>query len=276
VRVLVTGGRGRIGAAVVAALQAGGDETVVFDAADGWDVRDIVALRRAAAGCEAIVHLGAIPGDTGAPEEIMSVNVIGTWQVLRVALELRHPRLVMTSSAQAVGVYMGHRLPDYLPLDDAHPSYPGTPYAQSKYLDEQLCAAVTRTHGMATVCLRPPLVMTDALLAELGAADPDDAVDWNHGSWIHVDDVASAVVSALRCPGPGHAVLLLSAADTRSDVPTAELLRRVYPSVPWRGAPLESLDPHVSLVDASAAGRMLGWSPRRRFHAAVAAGRERP
>ena len=275
-RVLVTGGRGRIGVAVVAALRDAGEEPVVFDAADGHDVRDLAQLRDVAGECGAIVHLGAVPADVGAPEEIMGVNVIGTWQVLRLALELGHDRFVMTSSLQATGLCMGQRLPEYLPVDDAHPAYPSTPYAHSKYLDEQLCAAVTRTHGMATVCLRPPLVVNDALLAELGTADPANPTDWNHGAWVHVDDVAAAVLCSLRCPDPGHAVLLLSADDTRSDVASADLLATLYPSVPWRGAALETLDPHVSLVDDSNARRVLGWAPRRRFHDAAVPAGERP
>lgn len=57
-RILVTGHRGRV------------------------DLLDHAAVRRAADGCAAIVHLGAIPNDNaGSPEQIMAVNVLGTWHV---------------------------------------------------------------------------------------------------------------------------------------------------------------------------------------------------
>jgi nucleoside-diphosphate-sugar epimerase len=200
----------------------------------------------------------------------MSINVLGTWQVLRLALELGHPRFVMTSTAQVTGVYYRQRDPDFLPLDDTHPSYPSTPYAHSKYLAEALCESVTRVYGMATVCLRPPLVLTEESLLRQRAAASDlreeDNREWNFGSWVHADDVAGAVLAALRCPDPGHAVLLLSAEDTLSVRPTRELLEAVYPGVPWRGADLAAADPHLALLDASGARRVLGWAPRRRFH----------
>jgi hypothetical protein len=57
-----------------------------FDLAGGADVLDPAAVRSAARGCAAIVHLAALPHDTaGSPEQIMAVNVLGTWHVLLAA-----------------------------------------------------------------------------------------------------------------------------------------------------------------------------------------------
>src|SRR5207302_2726161 len=90
--------------------------------------------------------------------------------------------------------------------------------------------------------------------------------DWNFGSWVHVDDLAAAVVSALSCPPLGHVVLLVSARDTTSIRTTPELLDSLYSGIPWRGPELSESDPYMSLADASRAEKVLGWRPAHRFH----------
>jgi nucleoside-diphosphate-sugar epimerase len=84
VRILVTGHRGHVGAPVASFLERCGHEVVGFDRVEGKDLLDLAAIRRAAAGCAAIVHLAALAHDTaGSPEQIMAVNVLGTWHVAR-------------------------------------------------------------------------------------------------------------------------------------------------------------------------------------------------
>jgi nucleoside-diphosphate-sugar epimerase len=62
------------------------------------------------------------PHDTaGEPEQIMAVNVLGTWHVLLAAEAAGMTRVIHFSSAQVFGIGDGERLPDYLPVDDAHP-----------------------------------------------------------------------------------------------------------------------------------------------------------
>ena len=86
VRVLVTGHRGHVGGPVARHLADLGYEVAGFDRADGDDLLDLGQVERAAAGCAAVVHLGALPHDTaGSPEQIMSVNVLGTWHMLLAA-----------------------------------------------------------------------------------------------------------------------------------------------------------------------------------------------
>jgi nucleoside-diphosphate-sugar epimerase len=86
VRVLVTGDRGAVGVPVAGWLRRAGYEVAGFDRAGGADVLDVAAVRRAARGCGAVVHLAALAHDSaGSPEQIMAVNVLGTWHVLLAA-----------------------------------------------------------------------------------------------------------------------------------------------------------------------------------------------
>ena len=154
-RILVTGDQGRIGIAVRERLEADGDEVVGFDAAAGDDILDAAAVRRVARGADSIVHLAGLVDDKA--EEIMSVNLLGTWHVLLAAADAGVSRVVYTSSGKALGLL--EREPAYLPVDDAHPGLPSRPYGLSKWLAEQLCESFTNATAIPTICLRPVLVL---------------------------------------------------------------------------------------------------------------------
>jgi nucleoside-diphosphate-sugar epimerase len=264
VSVLVTGHRGRLGAAIARALEAAGYEVRGFDLADGGDVRDRAALERAARGVSAIVHVAGIAGDRpGEPAEIMAVNLLGTWNVLLAAEAQGVGRIVYFSSGKALG--MLERDPDYLPVDDGHRGLPSLPYALSKWLAEEMCAAFTARSGIDTLCLRPVQVFDAASYAASLAAPawrPGSKGYWHMGVHIDVRDVASAALAALECSARGHHRLLLSAADIAAHRPTLELVAELLPTVPWQDQAAYASDPYRSLIDTSGARRVLGWSPR--------------
>jgi NAD+-dependent farnesol dehydrogenase len=112
-RVLVTGGTGYLGRAIVRALHARGHDPVIFArsaAASGLpghgidgDVRDEPALERAARGCDAICHSAALVSVwRRRRQDFDEVNVGGLENVLRVAARLRLSRIVYTSSFLAL------------------------------------------------------------------------------------------------------------------------------------------------------------------------------
>src|SRR6266568_4329737 len=102
-KVLVTGGTGYLGRAVVRALASRGHSLVVFARTatrsglpgtpiDG-DIRDRAALERAAAGCDAISHSAALVSIwRRRPEDFDEVNVGVLRNVLAAAASLRTPR----------------------------------------------------------------------------------------------------------------------------------------------------------------------------------------
>jgi farnesol dehydrogenase len=112
-RVLVTGGTGYLGAAVVRALQSHGHDPVVLarrasaaalpgTALEG-DIRDVAVVRRAAASVDAIIHAAALVSLWRArTEDFDEVNVGGLTNVLDVARERGIRRIVCTSSFLAL------------------------------------------------------------------------------------------------------------------------------------------------------------------------------
>ncbi len=251
-------------------LAAGGHPVVGFDLADGDDVLDAVAVRDAAAGCSAIVHLAALAHDTaGTPEDIMAVNVLGTWHVLLAAAASGALRVIHFSSVQALGIAEGERLPDYFPVDDDHPRRASRPYGLSKRLAEDLCEAFTATTGIPTVSLRPMAVWeADAYerIAERRRAQPRSEWEpfWEYGAFVDVRDVARAVEQALAVPLAGHHRALLCAQDISGSAPSLELVRRLASAVPVRDAARYEREPRRALFDCSSAHTVLGWRPAYR------------
>ncbi len=152
------------------------------------------------------MHAGAIPNDSqGTAADILVTNVGGTWHVLLAAQQVGMRRVVSFSSIQVFGCSAGEGEPDYLPIDDDHPRRAARPYGNSKRLGEDLCDAWSAQTGIPTVTLRPPTVLGEE---PFGRIDPGDL---ERRAFVHVDDVADAVVRAVTVPVDGHLTLLLSA-----------------------------------------------------------------
>lgn len=266
-RILLTGDRGRLGRPVRARLEADGHDVVGFDAAAGDDVRDPAAVRAAAAGCDAIVHLAGLPDDLGAPaDDVMAVNLLGTWHVLQAAKAAGASRVVYASSGKALG--MLERDPAYLPVDDAHPGLPSKPYGLAKWLSEEMCESFTRSTGIATICLRPVLVLDEREWDERAPGPempPGRGRSWHLGVFVDVQDVVEAVVCALTCPDPGHVRALLCGEDVASPRASADLVAEHLPHVPWRDGEPYPPGSRRALVDTTAARERLGWAPRVRW-----------
>jgi UDP-glucose 4-epimerase len=270
VRVLLTGDRGRIGVGISERLCDEGHEVVGFDAMAGDDVRDLDALKRAAAGCAAIIHAAGQPDDPEAdPSALMATNLLGTYNALLAARAAAARRFVFFSSGKAIREL--DRPPEYLPVDDDHPGRPWRPYGLAKWLCEEMCEAFTRSTGITTVCLRPVAVLDEsdyaAARARGSSTFPSDQ-PWNLGVFIDLADVATAVLAALVRPENGHARLLLCASDIASDCPTLDLVRERLPEVRWRSEEDRALyvaDPSRSLLDCRRAREALDWTPSVRW-----------
>lgn len=265
--VLLTGHKGRLGTAIAQHLRDRGYGVRGFDLVEGGDVRNSAALLDAARGVDSIVHVAGLAGDRPAePAGIMAANLLGTWNVLLAAEAHAIRRVVYFSSGKALG--MLERDPDYLPVDDDHRGLPSQPYALSKWLSEEMCAAFTARTNIDTLCLRPVQVFDQSSYAQAMAAPgwrPESKGSWHMGVHVDIRDVAAATSAALECAAGGHRRLLLCADDIAAPRPTLELVAELLPSVPWRGGPEYVHEPYRSLVDTRRARETLGWEPQFRW-----------
>ena len=271
-KVAVTGASGRVGRAAIAALLAEGIEVLGIDrqftAKPGWpflraDLRDLGQVYGALAGHDAVLHLAAIPAPTGLPaEEVFGNNTAAAFHVHEAAARLGIRRVVSASSVSAYGFPFQHRwsVPEYFPLDEAHPLLPQDPYGLSKAVGEQIAAAYSRRGAGEAVSLRISHVVDDTTIDALLEKVENDPGRFAPELWsyVHERDVARACVLALTRPLTGHLALHVTAADTASREPTDALLARWFPGIEIRGH-----DPaqRWSLLDASAGERVLGYRP---------------
>ncbi len=229
------------------------------------------------AGVDAVIHLGALANDRpGSEDEVLSINVQGTWNILIACVEAEVGRVVYYSSVNSLGNFQGHRPSAYLPIDDAYPRHPMSPYQLSKHLSEEACKCYSARYGMVTVALRPMWVVARHHYEHWGGHDMERRMEWGRKDyWAYVDmrDVCDAGVRGLTVENVRHDAFLLAAGNTLIDIPTAELLDRFYPDTPWHGDRAEyfAQDPYRSLVDCAHAKEVLGWEPRHNWRTEVKA-----
>lgn len=279
-RVLVTGARGRVGRATVAALQRAGHDIVGTDLgtpvherplpgepeyvqADLTDAGSAYAVVR---GCDAVVHAAAIPDPQHHPPHVVfGNNVTSTFNVIAAAVRLGARRLVHLSSVTVHGFFFAEHpwLPEYAPIDEQHPIRPQDPYALSKHVGEQLCDAAVRRSDLRCISIRLSWVQWESNYERsLGPQVRDPGV-LQPDLWSYTDghDLADALVLAVESDLPGHEVCYVAAPDNATGRPFGEILRRYYgEAIPLRG-PLPR--PDASGISSARAQRLLGYRPTR-------------
>ena len=215
--VLVTGGTGYLGRAVVEALRAAGHDVVLFSRAasrsglpvrkvDG-DIRDRTALGAAAACCDAIIHSAALVAVwRRRARDFDDVNVGGLSNVLAVARQAGISRVLYTSSFLALPPGGLERAPAW------------NDYQRTKASADHLAGSAVE-QGVPLIRMYPGVIygpgpVTDGNLVGRMIADHlkgrlPGVVGADHiWSFSFVDDVAAAHVAALTAGVPGRRYLL--------------------------------------------------------------------
>lgn len=295
-RVLVTGGKGRVGRAAVDILDAAGHDVTVTDLQrPSWDTPDprspaadrlpyvqadltdfgqvsaliggTVATHGPVGGrFDAVVHAAAHPAPVAhAPHVVFANNMLGVFHVVEACVRWGVPRLVNVSSETVPGFIFAERpfLPAYLPLDEDHPVAPQDPYALAKHFGEQLCDAAVRRSDLRAISLRPTWVQSgDSWVHNLGPLVRDrDAPSPTGWAYVDADDLAEAIRLACESDVPGHEVVYVAAEDTVGGRDLHASWRAAHPDAPTELRPVAR--PDAGGIDTSKARDLLGWQPRR-------------
>src|SRR6476661_1967868 len=278
--VVVTGGAGKLGGAVVTDLQLHGYDVVLFDRtrpADGVvgsrtayvpvDLTDYGQVLDAMLGVEerydhvdALVHLAAVPapGIVG-DHATFANNMNGTWNVVSAARRAGVKNIVWASSETVLGLPFDTP-PPYVPVDEEYPPRPESTYSLVKTMEEAMAAQLCRWD--------PELKMFGMRFSNVMRPEDyrafqdfqDDATKrkWNLWGYIDARDGAQAVRRGLESDLTGCEIFVIANADTVMERPNAELLAECFPDVEVRGNP----GPHDTLLSIDKARRVLGFEPQ--------------
>jgi UDP-glucose 4-epimerase len=282
-RILVTGARGKVGRRVVLAAQDAGHRVVATDIgtpeygpatdpraarylrADLTDYGQAIAVVHEARP-DVVVHTAGLPDPSHDPAHVVfTTNVAATFSVAEAVARAGVPRLVYLSSETVPGFVTAERpfLPDYLPVDEDHPIRPQDGYALSKYVGEEICAALVRRTDVTAVSIRPSLVVSADMYATFVAQLQQAPVRPfpNQWSYVDVDDLADLVLLAATASTTGHEVVYAAQPDNLLGRPLAELVRSAYGA---EAPPLRALErPEAGGIAIGKARSMFGWNPRR-------------
>ena len=321
--ILLTGGAGYIGSHVAAPLVSAGHRVVCFDnlsnsdpavmdrleAITGHavplvtgDIRDGDALREVLRdhNIEAVIHfagLKAVGESVAEPMKYYDNNVRGTLSLLEAMADCGAKTLVFSSSATVYGQ------PQYLPLDESHPTSATNPYGRTKLMIEEMLADVAAAdpewriailryfnpvgaHDSGLIGENPngipnnlmPFVSRVAAgrLAELSVFGNDYDTPDGTGvrDYIHVVDLAEGHVAALGAIAKSEEALSiwnLGTGQGYSVLDMVEAFERVNGvSIPYRIAPRRDGDVASCFASPDRAARELGWKAERGLDAMCA------
>jgi UDP-glucose 4-epimerase len=297
-RVLVTGGAGTIGTAVVRRLLRDGDfEVRVSDQreAPGWmaercdvhtgDLRVLDEARAATEGCTHVIHLAAIVGGIGnfhkLPHTLLEVNNALYNGVFRAALDARVERLVYVSSS------MVFENATQFPTTEEHvrecPA-PWSAYGFSKLAGEVYCRALSDEHGLPYTICRPfnaygpgevpdpepgiAHAVPDLIKKVLAGQQPLEIFGSGKQTrtLTHVDDIADGVVTAMSHPAAENEDFNISASDERTVAEIAEIIWEACGRDPadfeLKHLPSFEVDVQRRWPSVEKARRLLGWEAR--------------
>ena len=303
-KVLVVGGAGYIGSHMVKMLLAGGHQVVTFDNLSGGfrdavlggefvegDLADRLALDNVFTlhRPDAVMHFASfiqVGESVQLPDKYYRNNFSNTVNLLDAMVAHGVKRFIFSSTAAIFGE------PEYVPIDELHPTRPLNPYGRSKWMVEQMLVDYGLAFGLRYVCLRYfnaagadpdgllgerhqpethliPLVLQAASGRRAHIAVFGRDYDTPDGTcirdYIHIADLCSAHLLALNMLSDGgHSNCFnLGNGEGFSVQQVIDAAQRIAGvSIQIVDAERRAGDPARLVADASRARRVLGWAPR--------------
>ena len=302
-KILVVGGAGYIGSHVVKALRDAGESPVVFDNLSSGLRENLLAgipfifgdllfleqLKSAMEGVDSIIHLAALKAAGESmikPEKYAENNLCGTINLLNAATAANVKNFVFSSSAAVYGE------PQYLPMDESHPTEPISFYGYTKLEIENLLSWYSQLRGLRFCSLRYfnaagydvdgelngleqqpnnllPIILETIMgkreIVEVFGTDYETGDGSCIRDYVHVTDLADAHLRALDYLNDQKQDLLVNL-GTSNGLSVLEVLRiaREVCAAEFKVTlgPRRPGDPAVVLAKADLATELLGWRPK--------------
>ncbi len=285
-RVFFTGGSGKAGRHAITYLQAQGHTVVNADRVpSGLDVSELLvdlcdagqvigAMSQYADFHElepgtgvpkydAVVHFAAVPRVMiGTDGECFRQNTLSTYNVIEAAVKLGIPKVIFASSETTYAVCFadGELKPEYVPIDEDHPTVPHDSYAMSKVCNEVTGKSFQARSGIDIYGLRINNVIEPHEYAEQFPAYMDDPALRRRNIFAYIDarDLGHMVDCCLKTDGLGYEVFNVSNDDLSVGITSDEVIERFYQGVPVK----RDMRPDETFYANDKAKRMVGFAPK--------------
>lgn len=284
-RLLFTGGSGKAGKHCIDYLRNQGHtilnvdlidlghdsvQTRLADITDAGQIFDVMSsyanyheldLGQGVPKFDAVIHFAAIPRlMMTSDNECYRVNTLGTYNVLDAAIKFGIKKVIFASSETTYGVCFadGEVKPDYLPIDENHPTIPQDSYAMSKVVNEATAKSFQRRSGIDIYGLRINNVIEPHEYKEKFPAymENPDLRRRNIFSYIDARDLGQMVQKCLDTDGLGYEVFNVSNDDHSVGLSSEKLIETYYQDI-------EIKTPRVpeSFYSNEKAKKLLGFQP---------------
>ncbi|MDF0602848.1 NAD(P)-dependent oxidoreductase [Psychromarinibacter sp. C21-152] len=294
-RILFTGGSGKAGRHVVPYLLAQGHRVLNVDKvpldvdgvdnriADLTDAGQVYDIMHSYAGFDelapgtgvprfdAVVHFAAVPRILlTSDNECYRTNTLATYNVIDAALKFGVRKVVFASSETTYGIcfFDGELKPDYLPIDEDHPTVPQDSYAMSKVCNEVTGRSFQRRSGADIYGLRINNVIEPHEYQDRFPGFFADPAVRRRNIFAYIDarDLGQCVECCLKTDGLGYEVFNVSNDDHSVNLTGTELVERFYQGVPVT----KDMGPHETFYSNEKAKRLLGFAPAHGWRDVVA------
>ncbi len=289
-RIVIFGGGGFIGSTIADRLLVDGHELRIFERprvqpyrmfasheSVEWiegDLSSMHDVEQAADGMDAVMHLVSttLPkGSNDDPIYDVQSNVVASLQLLDAMVQKKVTRVIFISSGGTV-----YGAPQYLPVDEAHPTEPQVSYGITKLTIEKYLSLYRQLHGIRPVIMRVanPYGERQRIETAQGAVgvfvhralrgQPIEI--WGDGSvtrdYIHVQDVADAFAQALVYEGDRTCFNISAGVGVSLNELVVMLGEVLGQSLDVRYLPGRPFDVKVNVLSNALAHQELGWVPR--------------
>ena len=212
---------------------------------------------------DAVVHFAAIPAILVRPDnETFRINALSTYNVIDAAVKLGITKVIFASSETTYGICFadGETTPEYVPIDEEHPTVPHDSYAMSKVVNEVTARSFQARTGIDIYGLRINNVIEPheyetnfpAFVADPGLRRR------NIFAYIDARDLGHMVDCCLRTDGLGYEVFNVSNDDTSVGITSEEVYERFYAGVERR----REMGDYETFYANNKAKRLVGFAPQ--------------
>lgn len=286
-RVFFTGGSGKAGRHAIAHLVECGHRVVngdmvplgmsgvadlridltdagqVFNALSAYAGQDELEPGTGVPHYDAVVHFAAIPAILFRPDnETFRINVLSTYNVIDAAVKLGIGKVIFASSETTYGICFadGEVRPEYVPVDEEHPTVPQDSYAMSKVVNEVTARSFEARSGIDIYGLRINNVIEPHEYASKFPAFVADPALRRRNIFAYIDarDLGHMVDRCLRTDGLGYQIFNVSNDDTSVAITSHEVYEQFYAGLPRR----REMGRFETFYANDKAKRLVGFTPR--------------